>query len=334
MKHRTPTCFVILAIAMVSAGAEPAVVTVELNPAANVHSRSVTVGDVAALNGGTAGIRARIAQVDLGDVPAAGQTLPIKAKQIEFRLLLADFPSSSFSIKGAGEVIVTGARDPITAEMVQTVAREALLRRLPWPAEDLSINLVRPIVLQLPQAADWEKPTLKGEPHANVAGIGRSQIDVSIYVNGEQKLTLPVCFQTDLLQKIAVCRFAIKKGEAVTEDKVFPERRPFDTNNGTIIPYETVLGRKLSRAMSPGQMIGSFDLDPEAAGDNGAAVQARQPVKILARLGAVNIVATGEAMQEGRVGQIIRVQNLDSKKVVPGRVTGPGTVEVETGVNQ
>jgi len=316
-----------------NAGPTPAVVTVELKPSASARNRWVTVGDMANLSGGERGAVERIARIEVAEVPPVGQTLAIKAKQIEFRLLLADIPAGTFTLKGANEIIISGARDPITPEMVEKVAREALLRRLPWPAEDLSINLLRPVVLKLPQVADWETPTIRAEPHGNTAGIGRSQIDVTIFINGERRLSLPVCFETNLLQKVAVCRAALKKGETITAEKVYADRRPFDAGNRTVIPYDAVLGRKLLREMLPGQLISSFDVEAETQSENSVVIQPRQSVKILARLGSVNIVATGEAMQEGRVGQIIRVQNLDSKKIVPGRVTGPGTVEVETGGN-
>jgi flagella basal body P-ring formation protein FlgA len=43
------------------------------------------------------------------------------------------------------------------------------------------------------------------------------------------------------------------------------------------------------------------------------------------------VIAEGEAQQDGRVGQTIRVVNRESKKVVTGRVSGPGVVDVEAG---
>ena len=41
--------------------------------------------------------------------------------------------------------------------------------------------------------------------------------------------------------------------------------------------------------------------------------------------------ANGEAMQDGKVGQPIKVENVESKKVVTGTVTGPGAVDIELG---
>jgi flagella basal body P-ring formation protein FlgA len=50
-----------------------------------------------------------------------------------------------------------------------------------------------------------------------------------------------------------------------------------------------------------------------------------------ARVGALVVTALGEAQQDGRAGEVIRVENVDSKKVVRARVTGPGAVDIELG---
>lgn len=77
-----------------------------------------------------------------------------------------------------------------------------------------------------------------------------------------------------------------------------------------------------------------FDVKAPAAEpkDAGAVlVRVRQPVQMIVRLGAINVVAKGEALQDGKMGQSIRAKNLDSKKEVTGRVVGPNIVKVESG---
>jgi flagella basal body P-ring formation protein FlgA len=60
-------------------------------------------------------------------------------------------------------------------------------------------------------------------------------------------------------------------------------------------------------------------------------VKARQRVTITAKLGDLEVTAAGEAMTDGKVGQPIKVTNLDSKKVVSATVSGPGTVLIDLG---
>jgi len=66
-----------------------------------------------------------------------------------------------------------------------------------------------------------------------------------------------------------------------------------------------------------------------SADENPVLVKLRDRVKLTARVGSSQITATGEALQEGRMGESIRIRNVDSNRTVQGRILGPGVVEVD-----
>ena len=51
-------------------------------------------------------------------------------------------------------------------------------------------------------------------------------------------------------------------------------------------------------------------------------------VKIVASSGPMIITATGMVKQQGCKGEMVRVVNTDSNRIITARVTGPGAVEV------
>ena len=57
-------------------------------------------------------------------------------------------------------------------------------------------------------------------------------------------------------------------------------------------------------------------------------VQRGDRVRMVAVRGAIRITASGEALAAAARGQTVRVRNLDSQRVVVGRVVGPGAVEM------
>lgn len=59
------------------------------------------------------------------------------------------------------------------------------------------------------------------------------------------------------------------------------------------------------------------------------AVKPGQKVKMSVTIGELRVTAVGLSLEEGKVGQMIRVRNVDSNKVLSARVSGPGTVDVE-----
>ena len=305
----------------------PAPVVITLKAKVNVSGRTVTIGDVADLSGGSDPLRERAAALDLGEFGAT-DAMTVKSRQIEFRLRLADFPVKLFRIEGAAETAVAAVRQPVTEESVFEAAKKAALQRLPWPATDLAIKLVQPITAPMPAAAAGDEVTLKAEPHAAAVAPGRVQIDVTIFVRGEKKLALPVYLDIRVIQRVALARRGLSRGELLLEENVLTDRRATEPTAKVAAP-ETLTGRRLKRSVAAGQVIQPADLEDAPVDAAGVLVRNRQAVKMTVRLGAVNVVANGEAQQDGKMGDRVRVQNVDSKKVVVGRVTGAGAVDVD-----
>jgi len=67
----------------------------------------------------------------------------------------------------------------------------------------------------------------------------------------------------------------------------------------------------------------------EREADNPILVKSHDTVRLVARIGATRVTALGEALQEGRRGELIRVRNVDSSKVVAGRVADAQLVEID-----
>ncbi len=68
---------------------------------------------------------------------------------------------------------------------------------------------------------------------------------------------------------------------------------------------------------------------PASALDEPFAVKARDNVKITARIGTARIEALGEALQDGRVGDVIRIRNSESGRTVHGRIEQGGLIVVD-----
>ncbi|WP_020473201.1 flagellar basal body P-ring formation chaperone FlgA [Zavarzinella formosa] len=292
-----------------------------------IPGRAITLGDVAEISGGSEHARLQIGRLDLADFGGA-TNVNIRRRQVEFRLRLADFPTKLFSVVGAEETMVAAIRQPLSPEGIFQTAKDAALKRMPWPAEDLAVRLVQPITAPLPSVSDPSEVTMRAEPHTANVNIGRVQIDVTLFVLGEKKLSLPVYLEIKLMRSVIMARSGLAKGDILSEANTVPDRRVVDPGLSPLPPGE-LMGRKTKRPVAIGQVIQEADLETAPLEIPAAVVRNKQPVKMLVRLGAVNVVANGEALQGGKTGDLIRVQNIDSKKVVVGRITGPDTVEVE-----
>jgi flagella basal body P-ring formation protein FlgA len=82
------------------------------------------------------------------------------------------------------------------------------------------------------------------------------------------------------------------------------------------------VGMAVTRTIANGAVIRDRDI--------AAPIQVRRNsrVKMIYKVGRLEITATGRAMAQGREGDIIPVMNMESRQSVEGRVTGMGTVEM------
>ena len=92
-----------LVAAPLSEGPPPAgeAVSLYLRPVVTLHGPVVTVGDVAAMEGGASAYRQWLAALDLADLSPTAPDLEITKEQVAFRLRLAGAGANQFQLLGA-----------------------------------------------------------------------------------------------------------------------------------------------------------------------------------------------------------------------------------------
>jgi flagella basal body P-ring formation protein FlgA len=85
---------------------------------------------------------------------------------------------------------------------------------------------------------------------------------------------------------------------------------------------QNLLGMQLTRAIAAGAPITGANVETLPV------VRRGQKVKMFIESGTLHLTATGLAHSDGKLDQMIKIQNINSNKTVHGRVTGPGIVEV------
>lgn len=83
---------------------------------------------------------------------------------------------------------------------------------------------------------------------------------------------------------------------------------------------EDIIGLVAKRRIRPKQLLIPSLLDEPLA------VQRGQPVKIIASQAGIAASTMGEALSAGRIGDLIRVRNASSDKVIDAKVVEPGVV--------
>jgi flagella basal body P-ring formation protein FlgA len=266
-------------------------------------SRARRIGDVESRNVRTCCCVSTLEHGNVADPPRPGLALHVSREQVVHRLNLAGIDQSLWQVHGAKSVSVA----------MPTI-------------EDYNVQLAAPRRAPIRVAGSRENIRLEARVRAARSLIGRVQVIVAVLTNEKSQQEIPVNFDVQFVQTIAVAKQRIDRGQTITSDSVTLERRPVDAADALPAPTSLV-GSKAKRTILPTQIIASADLEL-AAEDNPVLVKQRDVVKMRVQAGGLHVSAAGEALQDGRAGQMIRVRNVDSQSIVLGRVIDRSVVEI------
>ncbi|MFT3857265.1 MAG: flagellar basal body P-ring formation chaperone FlgA [Aquabacterium sp.] len=121
--------------------------------------------------------------------------------------------------------------------------------------------------------------------------------------------------------EVLVSSTAIKADEPLLPDMLTLARRDVTATPDALADMDAVAGQSLRRAVRAGQIVRADMLRPALL------VWRRQAVTIQARRAGIEVTQAGEALDNGRKGELIRVRNVASGKVIQARVIESGVVE-------
>src|SRR5439155_7948050 len=126
------------AVAQTAAGPGPVVVTLQTET--TVNEPVVPLEAVAIIQGGTAALRKRLAELDVAEVSKVGHTVAVGRDQVAFRIQLAGIDPHNFRVEGPAQVLVKMTAVELTETEVVKTAQRAVLARLPGEQKDVEFR--------------------------------------------------------------------------------------------------------------------------------------------------------------------------------------------------
>ncbi len=148
------------------------------------------------------------------------------------------------------------------------------------------------------------------------------QVQVAVNINGLRQMNIVTVWRVKKLVEVVVAAKDLQSRTALSEDDVTLERREVTRIDEAIFQISDAAGLELKRAIPAGSMVTRSSLTkPEIirSGDN---------VTIVSISGSVTVKASGQALQGGAAGDVIRVRNISSGKSLLGRIEDRQTVVI------
>lgn len=151
--------------------------------------------------------------------------------------------------------------------------------------------------------------------------VGRVTIRVRCDSNAPWTIFVPG--QVNLYREVAVAVRSLSRNTIVQPTDVqLAEREVSSLRQGYLLDLDNVIGQQVTRPVRPNQVVANHSLKAAATINKG------DEVVISARGSSMFVRMPGVALEEGAMGQQIRVRNSRSQRVIRARVTAPGQVEV------
>lgn len=120
-----------------------------------------------------------------------------------------------------------------------------------------------------------------------------------------------------------VAKRLLQAGERINKDDVVLKVVNVSFAKDGVPTIEDVLNKQVSRLVSVGQPLFFADIKKVPAAERG------QPVKVVAGSENFEVTTQGIAEDTGFVGDVIRVKNIDTKKIMSGTVLEKGVVKLQ-----
>ncbi len=297
-------------------------ISIKLKAGALVNGKVVCLKDIASVEGDEARV-SQLLETPLIDAPAPAESVKMTEQQLEAILFRKGIDASSFAISGASEIQITANFKEIKHDDFIAMVKDYLLKTIRVdPNERLTLDPI-----SLPGEGDLVLP--HGNISVEVTGevnpkSKQIMVPVRIKVDGVYYKHCSVAFKVHRLADVAVAKRKMERHKVLENEDITIEERDLNAMSGeAITDIGSIVGKRTTRAVAPKQPVVASMVEMPPLIKRGDAVT------VVARYKNLRITTLAEAKDDGRLGETIRLENVDSKKEVKAIVTGDKQAEIE-----
>lgn len=218
-------------------------------------------------------------------------------------------------------ILFTVALDTAHAEPLYRAAiREYITANMPWPPESARVDFLSEEPESSSQVRDL---ILRVEPAGNQDFIGDMVFLVKSFKGGSLLRTESVRTRIEVLRDVVTAARSMPAGTVLTESDVRTVRRWVRRVHQHSLPsMEATSGKRLTVQVASGAEIIATMLKEIPL------VRRGKMVKMVFDNGPMQIVTVGMSEEDGIAGNIIRVKNITSNKVIYARVLSDSIVGI------
>ena len=288
---------------------------------AKIEDDKMLLGKIAVIKGEDPEFIQKLRAIVIGSAPLPGKSRQIGEDYIKIRLKQSGVDLSRIILEVPKKNEMSRSLIEISRERIEKIALDFLYKKIPYERNRTRVKKIRVNrSLVLPKG----RVTYKVVPPKNMDFFGLVPLSVLFNVDGSFQKKVLVTVDIEVLTEVVVTKRPLGRYKMITEDDICLQKRDMSNLPSNIITNsEDVLGKRTKRAIYAKTVLRTdlIEFPP--------LVRRGDIVSIIAESDGLIITALGEVKEKGRMGERVRVVNLDSKKGIYARVLDSNTVEVD-----
>ncbi|MCL4516879.1 MAG: flagellar basal body P-ring formation chaperone FlgA [Firmicutes bacterium] len=290
---------------------------------AQVLGPDLSLGEIGEIRGASREAEL-LRRLPLGPAALPGETRRIDLGFLVARIRQAGIDPRRILLQAPQVVSVTTEGVVLGREEAGRYLAAEIQKLLPYPAGDIAFELtIWPERLKVPRGEIAFRIKASEAQLSRAVSSGSFVALADLVVAGRSFKTFSIRGRLKVLGPVAAARVALPRHRRIEESDLVIEKRLLSSVPASpVTSAEKAVGMRTTRLVKQGQplTLGLLEKLPEVARG--------ETVTVVATVGAVAVNVLAVALQDGWEGQVIRVQNPDSKKVFTARVMGERLVRV------
>ena len=129
----------------------------------------------------------------------------------------------------------------------------------------------------------------------------------------------------DLMQRVIIVR-PVSRGDLLTREDLGLQTLS-RSGSGGFTDIDELVGRRAKKSLRTGLVVHDRHLQPDWM------VHAKQSVSVVNNTGGIQVSTAGIALENGRLGDLVKVRNLSSNSILHGFVAGTKKISIGTKIN-
>lgn len=287
-----------------------------------LEEKTITFSDISTVTADDVELVNKINSIEIGKTPWANNTRRISQDFLKIRLSLSNVNTADTIFTNAKSVVVSVESTKLTGTEIAQKAKEYLLDVLPVADRETTIELV-----SMPN--DQWIPRKKDRIDLDISLVDPSKDrgDVGLIVSASSDsirfFKIPVFFKVRVYEDVVVARKRIGRKQQLNERDLSIARRETTTINGfTFFSVDDLIGKTTTTVVQPNAIITEDLVEAPSIVTQGAVVE------LFIQSSGFKIITKGIAQETGCIGDVIKVKNIHSNKMLYGTIIDSDKIRI------